>query len=303
MKRLFVINPSAGGGSARRLAGWERYFRRSLGEFPYVLTRDRADIERQTRIALQDGVEQIVAVGGDGTVNSVANGFFENGRPVSPRARLAVARAGSGSDYYRTLVGRSRRPWWEIVGEHAVRPVDLGRITFSDGRSFFFLNMATFGLAAEVVKAKARLPGLVPNALGYLLPTLGQVFSYAPQPLELRLDEQLVEGDILALFVAKGQFAGGGMRLGGEVTLHDGKLGVTLVRGMGLAERLRRLPQLYLGLETGPSIIKTTARRISARAPRPIAVETDGEPMGTTDVELDVVPGVLNLCFPVEKTP
>ena len=100
-------------------------------------------------------MEQIVAVGGDGTVNAVANGFFEKDELVHPAACLAVAKAGSGSDYFRGLTKTKRHDWREIVLNPSVRRVDAALMQIA-GRPepLYFVNMATFGMSAEVCRQK-----------------------------------------------------------------------------------------------------------------------------------------------------
>ena len=120
MKRFFVINPNAGAGmSPRAIERLEHYFRHRANSFDAVVSQSRDDVIHRTRQALRQGMEQIVAVGGDGTVNAVANGFFEKDELVHPAACLAVAKAGSGSDYFRGLTKTKRHDW---RGSSSIRP-------------------------------------------------------------------------------------------------------------------------------------------------------------------------------------
>ncbi|MFL2774098.1 MAG: acylglycerol kinase family protein [bacterium] len=54
--------------------------------------------------ALEEGADQIIAVGGDGTVNEVVNGWFENDQPINPETSISVMMCGSGCDFQRSLV-------------------------------------------------------------------------------------------------------------------------------------------------------------------------------------------------------
>src|SRR5262249_61557782 len=96
-RTLFVINPIAGGG--RALKAWAvaraEVIRRGL-RFSEHFTAGRGDAALATRHALEMNVPQVVAVGGDGTLNEVVNGYLDsNGRPVNPEARLAILSCGT----------------------------------------------------------------------------------------------------------------------------------------------------------------------------------------------------------------
>ncbi len=95
MKRKFILNPHAGRGlNAKALAGLQEYFTRRTGAFDHAVASSRDAAIRATRESLRQGTEQIVAVGGDGTVNAVANGFFEDGKPIRPQSSLVVGNMG-----------------------------------------------------------------------------------------------------------------------------------------------------------------------------------------------------------------
>ena len=111
MNRVFVINPKAGRGMGERgVAKLEAYFRRRGSSFHAILSQSRDDVIDRTREALRQGAERS-SRSQEGTVNAVANGFFENGELVRPDACLAIAKAGSGSDYFRGLTQTTRRNW------------------------------------------------------------------------------------------------------------------------------------------------------------------------------------------------
>ncbi len=302
MQRKFIVNPRSGKGTAEKSLGqWDAFFRRHTGDFDYVLTEDRESAIRATRLAIEDGAEQIVAVGGDGTVNAVVNGFFEGGQPISKQCCLAVGRTGTGSDYFKTVTaGDKTCDWKQLVLEHTVRPVDIGHIHFVDlgHEDRYFANMASVGLVADVVRKK-NLAGRSPPLLRYIIPTLGSLFSYRAAPARLNIDGTEHEMNLLTAMFSKGTYAGGGMKFAGGARLDDGLFDVTLFEQMGRFEMLCKLPKLYSGRFEGQrKIHKAKAARIVLRAAAPMPVEFDGEVSGTTDIEVSVVPGAIAVCFP-----
>jgi diacylglycerol kinase (ATP) len=301
MKRLFVINPHAGAGMNRRaIEKLENYFRRRANSFDAIISKSRDDVIVRTRGALRQGVEQIVAVGGDGTVNAVANGFFEESELVQPSACLAVAKAGSGSDYFRGLTRTTRQDWREIVLNPSIRRVDVARLQ-GGGQPvpLYFVNMATFGMSAEVCRRKATMSTYWPKALRYLLPTVRGLFQTRPSTVRLTVDGTAYERQAICIMVAKGAYSGGGMLFGKNVTLDNGLFEVTLFRPLPVWQMLLKTPKLYSGeLENEPTIEKLTAARVDIEAGPPLLVEIDGDVIGDTPVSMSVIPARLPVCFP-----
>jgi diacylglycerol kinase (ATP) len=302
MNRKFIINPHSGSAvTAGGIARLREFFTTRTGSFDHSVAGSRDAAVSLTREALREGADQVVAVGGDGTVNAVANGFFDGGRPVRPESTLAVANLGTGSDFFRTLIqGTSVRDWRQLVLDQA-RTVDVGRVRYSDPHRCdeYFVNMASAGMTAEVAGRKRRCPTWLPGVLRYLLPTAACLFSCQAGRAEVEVDGECRDVELLAISVCKGTYAGCGMRFGGGVTPSDGLFDVTLFGAMRPAEMLLKLRKLYTGSFDGePTIQKLRARRVSIRASSPMPVEFDGEPAGTTDVEFCIQPDRLRVCFP-----
>ncbi len=301
MKLKGIFNPAAGRGRVKRsLARLKADWHRHYGDAPYALTESADDTEQKTRAALKEGFDRIFAVGGDGTLNRVANGFFEDGKPINPSATLALSDWGTGSDYFRGVFAGSKRDPFDVAEQPNVRPVDVCQIEWAEnGRRHFFLNASTIGLGAEVVRRREALSPAVPALLAYALPTLTALFDYRPQDARVTMDGQVFDGSLFTVFLAKGQFAGGGMRLGAKAQLDDGLLDVTIVRGMPLWRTLPRLPKLYTGnFENDLAFVKAKAARIEIRSATPLPVEADGDPLGHTEILVTVHPRALKVCFP-----
>jgi len=305
VKRVFLINRKAGSGiSGRAIERLEEYFLARDGSFDALQSESREAAIRQTRGALASGAEQIVAVGGDGTANAALNGFFDDEKLINPQACLAVARAGSGSDYFRGLTNGVRRDWREIVLRPMVRSVDIGRLEPLAGAAIeplYFLNMATLGFAADVVRRKSLMSVHWPRTLRYLLPTLSGLLRVNPARVRIRLDGRDVERESFCLIVAKGAYSGGGMKFGRRVTLDDGRFELTLFRPMPAWKMIVKTPKLYSGdLEAEPTVEKLGATVVEIDADPPFLVECDGDVIGAAPVRLRVLPKAVRVCFPLE---
>lgn len=306
MKRKFIINPCSGKGiTPAAVARLREFFLRETGQFDCSLAHSRQAAIRLTRESLRQGADQVIAVGGDGTVNSVINGFFEGGRPIRPQCSLLVARAGTGADYFKAVTaGRRGLDWRKLALEHAIRPVDVGLIRYQapEVGDQYFANMTSVGMIADVVRRKDCSGRWVPSRLRYALPTVRTVLTCRPEPLWVEIDGVGRQMEVLAISICKGRCAGGGIKFGGGVTLFDGLFDVTVFRPMKRAEMLLKLGKLYAGrFEREPAVEKCTARRVTIRCPSSLPVEFDGELFGTTDVEICVEPRAIRMCLPKQS--
>lgn len=311
MKRKFIINPHSGGVTKNYIQDLESYFRDKIGEFNYVLTKSREDTILSTRQALKEGVEQVIAVGGDGTINAVVNGFFEKGKPLRPESSLAISKAGTGSDYYKCIDPQRKVDWREIVIHHEICPVDLGLIKYQESsyESQYFINISSMGITSEVAKKRNEMTWL-PSFLQYLLPACLSILSYRSQKVNLTFDkkedkeedEEKIEEEAFAIFVGKGIYSGKGMRWGGEVTLSDGLLDVTVLREAKARDIPRMFYKLYFGkgMKGDKLTTKLTTARVQVKTTSPLLLEMDGELYGTTDLEISVVPKSIFVCFPCQ---
>ena len=136
MTAFIVVNPHSANGRTRQ--DWPRIKPELEKLFPLMQVAEshaRGETARLVRAALRDGHLDVIAVGGDGTINEAVNGFFENGAPVSPDAVFGFVSSGNDSNFRRTFgITPAMRPasrgskcrastGWMWGMSHASRPV------------------------------------------------------------------------------------------------------------------------------------------------------------------------------------
>ncbi|MBF0362011.1 MAG: hypothetical protein HQK49_13430 [Oligoflexia bacterium] len=312
---FFILNPVAGRAPRNReLHSLESYFLVRLGNFDYIFTKDREEAIKTTRRLLKEGHKQIVSVGGDGTVNSVVNGFFENGKLVSKDAFLTIGLAGTGEDYFKSIKKfYGAGDWRELVSDYQIVNVDVGKISFQN-KEFsdqYFVNMASVAMIAKVVKERENLPTWLPSQVQYLWPTVKTIATYRSKKINLELDliddvtgeraEQPLNADfnIKTMTISKGQFAGGGMQFAQNVTLDSGYFEVTLFLAMNPLKMCYNLGKLYRGTYSKvEGILKFKAKKVEIKSEDLIAVEFDGEVYGTTDLKMEILEKKLRIAVP-----
>ena len=306
-RTVVVVNPNSQGGKLGRR--W-RELADTIGRaFPYdeVLTTGPGDATRLTREALRAGAERIVAIGGDGTVNEVVNGFFENGVAIAPDATFALLPFGTGGDFRRTM-GIPVDPVEAaalIAANHRKR-IDVGKLTFvatnGEPATRMFANIASFGVSG-VVDRLVNESGKKLGRLSFMLATARATWSYKNQRVQLVFDgTDRVETTINTVAVANGRYFGGAMMVAPDAEVDDGQFDVIAMGDFTFGDLVTSGRRLYKG--THLAMDKVTVRRakvVEAEGVDPGAVielDVDGEAPGRLPARFELVPSALWMAVP-----
>jgi YegS/Rv2252/BmrU family lipid kinase len=301
-RSLVIVNPTAAAGATGRR--WDRIaklLRTALGDFEHSVTRSPNEATSLSRAALREGYEMIVAVGGDGTLNEVAQGFFAGATPLARDAVLGVVAVGTGSDFGRTLNQTDVESACARLAGQDTRPIDIGLVRFSghDGvpRTRIFINVASFGVSGTVARfVNPRLKALSGRA-AFTLATLRAMATHRDRMVTLEFDDAPERSlPITNCAFGNGRFFGAGMQVAPTAQLDDGQLDVTIWSGLSLMDFVRKRRTLYDGThvhEPGSEVLRI--RRARATSDSQVELEIDGESAGTLPVQIEVLPGVIRL--------
>jgi YegS/Rv2252/BmrU family lipid kinase len=302
----FIVNPSAGRGSVA--AQWPLI--KTIAEdrfkpFSFHLTGGPGEATGLTRGALQNGADLIVCVGGDGTLNEVVNGFFEEDRPIRRGTRLGLIPNGTGCDLIKTIpIPKDVEKAIQVIVEGRVEPLDLGRLTFQDhsGRRTrrYFHNVTSFGLGGEVVERVNRTTKRFGGFASFIWATLVSVLNHQKKRIKMRFDEKQ-ETSVMALnvAVANGQYHGGGMWIAPGASAYDGLLNVTVVGDLSVPQVFWHLPKLYNGrIFEVKEVQAVSCTRIEADSEGKVLLDVDGEQPGELPATIDMVPAAIPLIVP-----
>jgi YegS/Rv2252/BmrU family lipid kinase len=257
-------------------------------------------------MALRDGAERIVAVGGDGTLHEVVNGFFAaDGTPLNPSACVVPIPCGSGTDFRRALKAPMGLEAVQLLRSERIQPIDLLRISYSTSEGEqalrYAVNITSFGLSSRVVQAVNRGGGRLPGPLRYFGGILRALTAHTTVPVDLTLDGTPVDAaEIHLAAVANGRSFGGGVCIAPNARFDDGALDIVVLHDIPVVSLLRRLPRFYRGTHlTLDGVTAARGQRFTARArtDAPIWVEADGEVLGQLPVTVEVVPESLRVQY------
>ena len=255
------------------------------------LTRGPGDERDLAAKAAAEGIETIVALGGDGTWGNVARGILESRRD----ARLVPIAAGTGNDFPHALRLPAHNP---VAMAQIAASGNSVRVDVGWANDIAFLNVAGFGLETEVVRKVQDIPGLR-GPLVYIAAALPVLRTYGG----LRASIQLGNGpprpmqQWAALIVSNGPRFGGGFRVAPGATVTDGKVDLISVRDAAPLRRLQLFVRARLGTHLGqPEVERSPVSDITLLFDLPALLDADGELYEMpTEVRVRVQPGAIRV--------
>ena len=275
MTAFVIFNPNSASGRTGR--EWREIEEALEAVFPlmsFFVTTAPTQAATMVRDALRDGHMEIVAVGGDGTINEALNGFFDHGYPVAPDAVFSFVNNGNESALCRHF---GILPGWRAGVAHLaqarIHKRDVGRVACLSTRgepvTRYFLGEASFGLSASMARAlgRARIARLFGHRFASHLHRLAARLRWRETRVRLMADsyDEIAGIASVQLSPAKGMFD------------------LTVLDGLNRADTARSLRSARL----------TAAPTLDTR--RAVDVETDGESAGVLPATFEIYPTAINL--------
>ena len=281
-----IANPAAGWGRGARALPAIRRVLAEHGIDDVRLTTRSGDEARLAQAAIDDGVDTVIAVGGDGTWSQVGAAL------AGSRCRLAPIAVGTGNDFAKTLAlpARDARAMARLAVDGDDVAIDVGTV---DGR--LFLNVAGFGFDAAVI-ADLAAGSMLRGDASYLAAALRQLFIY--RGIAVQLPGEVAPRNRLLLVFANGRHYGGSFRIAPHASLTDGLLDSVVIGDASPFRRMRLFGAAMNGTHLGlAEVTSTRAASWSLRFASPPIYEADGElrRAASTTVEIACLPAALRV--------
>lgn len=309
-RTLLVVNPKSQNGSlGRKWPELSKIVRREIGSFEEAFTQGPNDATDLTRNALLDGVDLVVAIGGDGTVNEVANGFFEEGKPVAPSAAMGLLPFGTGGDFRKSLnIPKEMAKSAAILARGKMQKIDLGSLLYTgpggtQGQRIF-VNITSFGMSGEVDEKVNAASKRLGGRMTFMIATLKVSLSYQAKRVRLVFDDEedkAVESTISTVAVANGRYFGGGMMVAPNAELADGKFDVVALGEMGLGKSMLFSRHIYKGSHLNHDAVSSRrATKVYAESVdgQDVLLDMDGEVPGSLPATFSIMPEALRFVVP-----
>jgi lipid kinase YegS len=256
---------------------------------------NKKDKPRVVNEALEDGAKRIIAGGGDGTINAVANALVGKGKK-KPRATMGVLPLGTANDFAHgcNLPVDDLKRCLDIACTSPPRKIDVGR-----ANSRCFINVTSGGFGAEIT---ATTPVDMKKKLGGGAYTImGLIKAFNLEPYEGRLlvpGEEPLEGAWLLMAVGNNRLAGGGFEVAPQARLDDGLLDLAVVRHQPDLQLTRLAEELKTpDAPDNRYLYYRQLRKFTIESKRGVHFNLDGEPTQETRLKFSVLPKHLGVVF------
>ena len=297
--RLILNGKSAGDDAVREAVS---ALRDSGVRLDVRVTWEGGDAERYVAEAIADGVDVVIAGGGDGTLSEVATTLAHRDEPAEALPTLALLPLGTANDFASACgIPADPEAALRLVRDGAAVPMDLLKLD-ANGQAHWAANLASGGFGTEVTTETHEGLKKLLGGLAYVVTGLSKLGRIEPQRARLRGPGFAWEGEFIALGIGNGRQAGGGQALCPEALIDDGLLDVTVVPP--LQGELLATVGTALAAGKDAALDGVAVRRqlswIEIEAPQPLTLNLDGEPVQAMAFRIQCMPKRLRMHLPVD---
>jgi len=205
-----------------------------------------------TMNAINKGVDYLILVGGDGSINEGVNGYFDANSELREKVILGVYPAGSGNDFSKSLgVGNDLEQLLLLVKNASFKKIDVGLMHFNNvdntpGKRYF-INIADIGIGGYVANKISDSKKRLGADFTYTKALIQSFFKYKKQKVQLTSKDYNWSGKMMSICMANGKYFGSGMCIAPDASLTDGKMQLVIIGEVSLYDYLKNIPKIKKG--------------------------------------------------------
>jgi len=306
-----VVNPKAGSNKGEE--DWPRI--KELLEqrnlvFEFAITEHQRHAILLVQTAIEDGFRKFISAGGDGTLNEVINGIFVKHQSIASEVTLGVVTVGTGNDWGRThTMPDDYAEMVEIIKSQHSMKHDVGKAKYRYGEedeSRYFINIAGMGFDAMVAKKVNVLKEKGYRGLMvYMYSLLSSLIRFKPTRLAIYSENKKIYSNSTFLAsIGICRFNGGGMKLLPDAIPDDGLFDLTIIRKVSRLKVLANIKNVFDGSFVKLKEVERFRAKsftVTSDPPHALNLETDGESLGNSPLDFEVLPQAVNMIVPKNK--
>ncbi len=295
---MVFVNPAAGRGSAgREVPELREAFARGKYPVKIVESASAGELQRAVQAAVREGCTTLIAMGGDGTLQLLVR------QVIGGDVQVGVIPAGGGNDFAAALgITKNVAQAAEIIVRGKTRWVDVVRVRNSNGLDAIYLGGGGMGIDAEALRYANGSFANWPGRLRYVASAIAALRGYRGAQVRVEFpagDLPAIEKLVLLAAALNTPTFGGGLRLAPDALLDDGQLEVVMIEMLRKREVLALVPRLLLTGELKTKrIVRMRAAKINLTAEKEAGFQGDGELLGKTPVEIEILHRTLRMLTP-----
>lgn len=289
-KLKILFNPASKGGRSTKKVKKikEELEKRSLDYEIEETLGPRKAIEQAIK-AGEEGFDTVIAMGGDGTVNEVANGCIRAG------LTFGVIPLGSGNDFACGIGIDTWEKGIDTIAQNHVKPISILKIG-----DHYSVNVLDAGLGADVVKLSENHLKWISGSKKYTLLTLRETMRHKKYPVTITIDGKSEDYDLNILAMGFGQTFGSGMNILPDARYDHDEMQIAVIHSASKLKILQLFPTIFPGkhVKYTKYVTMLTGKKVTIQPKansRDLNIEAEGEIFSLAPVEIEVIPKGLNV--------
>lgn len=251
--------------------------------------------------AVREGNTHVICVGGDGSLNEVANGLMKVkanlGSDIWSKLRMGVLPMGTGNDFVKTVKAPPDAEGLKrLIEADTYQTIDLGLVEYhnrkGEKQSRYFINITDVGMGGVVAERLSNYSKWMGAYLTYQRAILTTLLTYKHQPVKAVADSFTYEGSIMNFIVANGKYFGSGLGIAPDAEVTDGAFSIVVLGEISLIDYIKNLGNVQKCEKIiHPELQYKSAKEVLIDSPAgPLAIDMDGEFIGYSPMKVTVAP-------------
>ena len=281
-----IINPKSGKRAFRRqrIYLW-KLLRKRREPFVYRVTKYAEHAIELARELVERGCDEILVLGGDGTLSEVINGIMRADIPEEQRAQICfgLMPRGTGNDWGRFWgLNKEYKKSLDRFFNGEKQPLDVGCITYwRNGivHHRYFINSVGFGVDSLTCQWATTLKYYIgSHHVNYFFALLAAICVHKSQKIELIVDGKTIVNDMLfTMNIGNGPFSGGGIKQNPDADPRDGVFHSIFVQTPTFRQVLKAIPRLFDGRLTDLDFVHSfVGKEVEVNTRKHLMFEADG---------------------------
>lgn len=288
-KIIFIINPISGTVSKAKIPVLvEQRLDKDMFDYEYIQTEYAGHASVIAKEAAERGVDIVVAVGGDGTINEIGRSL------INTQTAMAIIPCGSGNGLARHLqLPINAKKCIDVINECEIKALDYGVI---NNRPFFCTCGMGFDAFISMQFAKAGKRGMIT----YVQKVLETGLNYKPEVYEIEQDEKTEHIKAFLISAANASQYGNNAYIAPQASMHDGLLNITIIEPFGALDAAQVAIEMFnKTLDKNLKVKTFRTKHIHIHRQKPGIIHYDGDPVEDgADVDISIVPKGINIVVP-----